>query len=178
MEGLGLLLVLMGVWVASRLATRSASNPATQPPASIHPAVKKQVEAFRPVAEREAVGRYVTVPLVLAVIARETGGISRPGLAGEVGLMQVSLAAWQDYQTERNDPDANPFPAALDSPDINIRVGAWFLDRKIDEMGGNVFEGLRAYNCGFQGAKRNPTCGSTYAEWVTKTGEPAFRSLA
>lgn len=137
--------------------------------------IRQQVEEWRRTVERESVGlRHVTVPLVLAVIARETGGVGRRGAAGERGLMQVDEAAWQDYQAEKNDPDAMTFDT-LDSPDINVRVGAWFLNEKIQEMRGDRYNGVRAYNCGFEGARKNPSCGATYASWIVNVGEPTFR---
>lgn len=172
------LLILAGVAIATTgLATRSAGATPVRPP-QLNINIKRKVEEFRELAVDESEGLvHVRSPLVLAVIARETAGISRPGAAGEVGLMQVMRAAWQDYFAATNDPDAASFPADLESPRINIRVGAWFLDRKIQDMRGDLYHGLRAYNCGTRGARDNPGCGGAYAEWILNVGEPAFRAI-
>ena len=137
--------------------------------------IRERVEQWRRVAEREAEGRrHVTVPLVLAIIARESGGDETArGLAGELGLMQVIKEAWQDYRAETNDPDAATFDT-LSSPDINIRVGAWVLNERLGAFP-KRYDGIRAYNCGESGARNSAACGAAYADWVLNVGLPAFQ---
>lgn len=146
----------------------------------VHPDVKSRVEEHRRAVEREASGNVgVWTALVLAVIARESGG--DPGAVGDFGasqgLMQIQRATWQDYQAATADPETAIWPDSMLVAALNIRVGAWTLGRRIAEMG-NVIDGLRAYNCGVTGAERNPTCGAEYARWVLDIGEPAFRDIA
>ena len=162
----------VGAWYLLFHSRSAGATPA--PPSRLDTRIRRRVEELRATVDRENAGnRYTTTALVLAVIARESGGESRRGADGERGVMQVTREAWQDYQAEKNDPDAATFDT-LDSPDICIRVGSWFLDQKIWEFRGDRYNGLRAYNCGFRGASDNAACGATYASWIIEQ-EPQFR---
>ena len=140
--------------------------------------VRDAVLAWRDLVEVQIHGRpNVSVPLVLAVIARESAGDpNATGSVGEIGLMQVGAAAFTDYLREIDDGQANEVQD-LEAPDVNIRVGAWFLNRKIEEMG-SVFHGLRAYNAGTVGATNNPLRSAEYARWVLEVAKPEFRNTA
>lgn len=142
----------------------------------VHPKIVSRVEEWRRDVEEETRGFLRVFPsLVLAVIARESGG--DPGATGDggdsIGLMQIQQATWQDYQTATNDPETVVWPDSMLEGRLNIRVGSWTLDQRIDIMG-STFEGLRAYNAGVVGAKRNPTLSADYARWVGEIGVPAF----
>jgi soluble lytic murein transglycosylase len=92
--------------------------------------------------------------LVLAVVKVESGfrpdAVSR---AGAVGLMQVlpTTAAWVwrrgglpgAFQVER-----------LKDPDVNLRVGAYYLAYLLERAHGNVIVALSAYNGGPENAAR------------------------
>lgn len=128
--------------------------------------VRADVLAWRFLVESEAQRPRLRDSLVLSLIARESRGISTAvGRDEDIGLMQVTRPAWQDYQTETNDPDTVIFPDSMLDPALCIRVGSWFLDRKIAEMGGD-YDGLRAYNRGAAGAAASPTAGADYARWI------------
>lgn len=171
----GAAIVVVGAALLVGVLSRGGGASSASPRRLLDPDLLASIERWRKYAEDEA-GDMAA--LVLAVIARESRGDANAiGGVGEIGLMQLTRAAWTDYQMERNDPEANPFPDAVMDPKINIRVGSWFLRRKIEEMG-SLYHGLRAYNCGTTGAKTSPTCGANYATWITETGLPAFRRIA
>jgi len=137
---------------------------------------RSRVAQWTRIVERESRGQ-ATPSLVLAVIARESGGDANAhGRAGELGLMQLTVGAWTDYARETGDPDASTFES-VNASEINIRVGAWFLSRQI-EATNSRFHGLRAYNCGLVGSRRNPTCGADYASWILEVAEPEFKGAA
>jgi soluble lytic murein transglycosylase-like protein len=134
----------------------------------IHREILEAVNHWRQTVENEIRGRAeLTTALVLAVIARESNGREdAQGSDQDFGLMQITRPAWQDYQAATNDPETVIFPDSMLVPNLNIRVGGWFLNEKIDEMG-NTFDGLRAFNAGTARATRDPLISAGYAEWVT-----------
>jgi len=71
------------------------------------------------------------------------------GNSGEVGLMQVSLAAARDFSVRKGFPEISE--ARLLEPDLNLEVGCWYLrqslDRYLDSPCPLVF-GLARYNAG------------------------------
>lgn len=165
--GLGLLVI----GVRAGLGFGSAAG-AARP--RLHPTIRERTARWAQTVRAE--GHPAVEPsLLLGVIARESGGNENAaGSASEVGLMQLSKAAVQDYMAETADPDVVDL-ASVEVPQVNIRVGSWYLARKIEEMGSR-YEGLRAYNCGTVGARRNPTCGAEYARWILEVAEPEFRT--
>lgn len=132
--------------------------------------VRARVESLRDLvarvlAENPRTDVAATLPLVLGIIARESGGdvnVGRGDNGTAVGLMQVRPGALADYSLGTGD---RPSHASLQTPEIGVRVGSWYFLEKVREMG-NVFDGLRAYNAGFKGALRNPSLSREYAEWV------------
>ena len=172
----GIFAVLAGfavfaVGILSRL--NGNAQPGARP--RLNSVIKSRTRDWAGVVETESGG--VPSSLVLGVIARESGGDQNAhGRAGEIGLMQLTEAAVVDYMRENADPDVPDF-GAVESGQINIRVGSWFLGRKIEEMG-TRFHGLRAYNCGTFGARSNSTCGAEYARWILEVAEPEFRTVA
>lgn len=161
------LLALLGLAVVKRQGTQTTPGSGAPPP-KLDPEVLSDVNRWRRTVEIESHGRVgLTAGLILALIARESRGISTAaGPTGDYGLMQITLPAYQDYIAEVNDPAAVPFPDCLLDPVINVRIGSWFLARKIEEMG-NEFNGLRAYNAGTTGARRDPLIAASYAQWIT-----------
>lgn len=170
-----LALVLGALGIAFGL--RAVSRSSTAPRPRLSQTTRENVEAWRQVAARQIEGRAnVSLSLVLAVIARESAG--NPNATGgldEVGLMQVRQPALTDYLREVDDAEVNEL-SDLEAAPANIRVGAWFLNRKIEEMG-SVFHGLRAYNAGTVGATNNPTRGAEYARWIVEVAKPEFATL-
>lgn len=137
------------------------------------PEIRENVERWRAFVVQESNFPRLRPALVLGLICKESSGDPNAvGPDAERGLMQLTEAAWQDYRNETNDPDTPNFDSMF-VPEFNIRAGSWTLSRRIEEMG-DVSEGLRAYNCGVWGARRNPNCGAEYARWILQTGEPAF----
>ena len=71
------------------------------------------------------------------------------GTAGEIGLMQVSMAAATDYTTHKG---FLPFSKArLLEPELNIDIGCWYLRRSIDRYANTphpVLFALLRYNAG------------------------------
>lgn len=138
----------------------------------------RQVDRWRSTVEDESRNLpNVYTALVLAVILRESRGeASAAGPTGDYGLMQVTRVAWQDYQTETGDLETVVFPDSMLDPRLNIRVGSWFLNRKIEEMG-TTRDGLRAYNAGTAGARRDPSQSADYAD-STLRYVPIFKVAA
>jgi soluble lytic murein transglycosylase len=88
--------------------------------------------------------------LVKALIYEESwfrAGIR--GGAGEVGLMQVSMAAARDFCTRKGFPALSV--SRLLEPDLNIEVGSWYLKQSLERYKDSpapiVFALLR-YNAG------------------------------
>jgi soluble lytic murein transglycosylase-like protein len=114
---------------------------------------------------------------MLALILRESrGDPAAVGATDDYGLCQVTRPAWQDYQTETGDPETAIFPDSMLDPRLCVRVGGWFLDRKIEEMG-NARDGLRAYNAGTAGARRDVTRSAGYADSILRY-EQIFQRIA
>lgn len=168
----------MGVaaWVAVRGARGGSSTIADAlwpigvgPPAPhIDGLVKTRVNEYRRICERYADAyRDLTPEILLAVITRESQG--DPTAVGDsgrsVGLMQIGVAAWQDYQQATGDPTTTPYPDGIVSPENNIRVGSWYLQHMIN-LTGSLREGLRAYNGGYTATRDNPTLSADYAAFV------------
>lgn len=97
-------------------------------------------------AARQGVDFY----LVKALIFEESW--FRPdirGSAGEVGLMQITMAAARDFSDHKGFP---PFSEArLLEPELNIEIGCWYLRQSLDRYRGSpaptLFALLR-YNAG------------------------------
>jgi soluble lytic murein transglycosylase-like protein len=156
-----------------------APPPVTQPPRPQLPAETfREVDRWRVQVEEETRNRAnVWTSLLLALILKESrGDPAATGSTSDYGLCQITRPAWQDYQTETGDLETVVFPDSMFDPRLNIRVGAWFLNRKIEEMG-NARDGLRAYNAGTAGARRNPNQSADYADSILRY-EPIFKVTA
>jgi len=138
----------------------------------------RQVDRWRRTVEDESRNLpNVWTALALALILRESRGeADAAGPTGDYGLMQITRPAWQDYFTETGDLEVAIFPDSMLDPRLNIRVGCWFLNRKIEEMG-TARDGLRAYNAGSAGARRDPSQSADYAD-STLAYEPIFKATA
>ncbi|WP_051533535.1 lytic transglycosylase domain-containing protein [Anaerovibrio sp. RM50] len=85
--------------------------------------------------------------LVAAVIKSESNfknnAVSTPGA---IGLMQLmpDTAAWIAYEMQ----DKSYSPERLESPEINIYYGSWYLARLLRDFHGNKILALAAYNAG------------------------------
>jgi hypothetical protein len=121
---------------------------------------------------RQAAEQFFLNPIVLlSVLDQESGG--DPGARGgidELGLMQLRPIAVQDVNenASRLTTGAGFFAdhSGMSDPQAAIRYGAAFLAMQKERMGQDLYDALRAYNCGAQGARENPGCGSTYADEV------------
>lgn len=95
-------------------------------------------------------------PLLKAVIWKESGfDASAHGSKGEIGLMQIMpQAAVKDW--ENTFQQHVPSDGALSDPDLNIRIGSWFLGRALNRWKDyNEAETLALceYNAGIQRAE-------------------------
>jgi len=52
------------------------------------------------------------------------------GAAGEVGLMQVTMAAADDYTIKKRLPSL--YPERLAEPELNTEIGCWYLRQSLD----------------------------------------------
>lgn len=121
------------------------------------PAAPADVRRWQPDALDAGRVYDVAPQLVLAVIWQESAGVpTARGSAGEIGLMQLKDVAAQDAG----------WNAATWEPRANIFQGASFLALQIDRMGGDVYDGLRAYNQGEAGARSGK--GHAYAQSVLR----------
>lgn len=121
----------------------------------------------------------VDAMLILAVIARESRGNSRAVNPSEqaYGLMQVRGPAFQDYANAHRTTTFRHADLIVND-DAAVIVGGWYLRTKIREMGGDIREGLRAYNAGAGRAKKNPDIGAEYASWVLDSALPILKRVA
>jgi soluble lytic murein transglycosylase len=94
--------------------------------------------------------------LVKAVLFEESW--FRPsirGPAGEIGLMQVSMAAATDFAVRKGLP---PFyPERLLEPELNIEIGSWYLRQSLDRYKDSpapILFALLRYNAGEARADR------------------------
>jgi soluble lytic murein transglycosylase len=67
-------------------------------------------------------------------------------LAGAYGLLQLMPATAARMASELNDPP--PEPDELRQPLLNLRYGAHYLRKLLDETGGNPYTALASYNAG------------------------------
>lgn len=147
----------VGAWILNRRPT-FAGAPGTGT-ATIPPGAPPSVTQWRDEAVAAGQAHGLSPQLILAVIWKESSGIaSAKGSAGEIGLMQIKEVAAEDAG----------FNSAPWDPGANIFVGAAFLALQIRRMGGDVYEGLRAYNQGETGARRDPSKGAAYARDVLR----------
>lgn len=102
---------------------------------------------YRELIEQEG-ERYNIPPLLLAAVIRVESKFnsSTTSRKDARGLMQIvpDTGAWAAEKI-----GLTPFsPEQLYEPDINIRIGAWYLHHLLDEFEGNLVAALAAYNGG------------------------------
>jgi soluble lytic murein transglycosylase-like protein len=116
---------------------------------------------LRPVILRQAKAAGVPPSLLAALLWQESGfNPAAKGAAGERGLGQLMPAAVADIGaswSEISDP-ANV--------EAQIAASARFLALQLKRSGGDLFTGLRSYNAGAAGAKKNPGLSVPYATAV------------
>lgn len=87
-------------------------------------------------------------PYLVAAIARVESGFNpcARSRAGALGLMQVmpETASW--VAKEMGIPEFNP--SLLYNPQVNLRIGCWYLNHLLQEFDGNLVVALAAYNAG------------------------------
>jgi soluble lytic murein transglycosylase len=108
---------------------------------------------YRDMVEREAAAKSLDPLLMAALIRQESAFVAdiRSG-AGAVGLMQVMPATGRDV-ARRIGPEAFT-PESLETPEVNLHLGATFLSDMLDRFGPELPLVLSAYNAGPSRAAR------------------------
>ena len=90
--------------------------------------VKQNKTKYNHIIEKYAKRYSIHPDFIKAVVWRESRfKMYAVGKAGEIGLMQVTIAAAKDW-AKANDAKS-PSRRELFNPDTNIKVGAWYLTR-------------------------------------------------
>jgi len=110
----------------------------------------RRTTAYDHVIGQAAARHRLDIGLVKSLIYEESWFRPRiRGSAGELGLMQVSMAAAADFADRKGFPA--PTESRLLEPELNIEIGTWYLrqslDRYRDSPAPLVFALLR-YNAG------------------------------
>ena len=91
---------------------------------------------------------YDLPPELIYAIIRAESSFNRYAVshAGASGLMQIMepTGNWAAQQMGLSDFDYG----RIFEPEINIRIGAWYISRLIGQFGGNLDTALAAYNAG------------------------------
>lgn len=130
------------------------------------------------VAARQGVGDDFKY-LVKAVIRRESRfDTTAAGAAGEIGLMQVTPGAAEDWALATRRADFQP--DQLWNPRINLEAGAWYLARALrrwEEVDDPIPFALAEYNAGYGNVRRwlPPDHTPTAAEFVERITYPGVR---
>jgi len=135
------------------------------------------VEIYRHLATRYGDRFGVPPSLILAVIQVESSGsffaISN---ANAYGLMQITEPALKDYND--GNKDHITMYEVLYSPELNIKVGTWYLRWLIDRIP-VTRDVLRAYNVGIGRVRSGDTTGgANYADMVLTKQQGAEKLLA
>lgn len=131
--------LLAGLLVAAFALAWSLRDPGRARPARLYP--------YQALIDRHARDFGLDPPLVAAVIDNESGFDPRKRSPdGAVGLMQVMpetgrLAARALGIEDYDDAD-------LWDPDVNVRVGCWYLGTLLERFDGDLVAALAAYNAG------------------------------
>lgn len=121
---------------------------------------KPLARAVFPVPYREVIGRFADAEdldpfLVVAIIRVESRFDPRAVSAKEArGLMQLmpTTGAWVGAQLGL--PPGTTGPEALFDPELNIRLGTWYLSYLREQFNGRLTPTLAAYNGGHANVKR------------------------
>ena len=110
------------------------------------------------VIRQQARDKDLDAALIAAVIYQETGFRPRPSPAGAQGLMQI-MPSTARYIARRS--GGTRFEIRdLDTPQINIAYGSWYLRYLLDRYDGDEVLALAAYNAGMTNVDR----------WVAQAG--------
>ena len=87
-------------------------------------------------------------PYIVAAVIREESAFNREAIsvAGAVGLMQLmpSTAEWVSDKIGRPDFE----PGLLVQPEVNIRLGSWYLGHLARQFDGSLIPTIASYNAG------------------------------
>lgn len=99
------------------------------------------------VVERYARENQIKVTLVYAVIKAESGFRSRVvSPKGAIGLMQITETTGKWIASELGITEFSTY--ALTEPELNIRLGCWYLSYLLKRFNNNSELALAAYNAG------------------------------
>ncbi len=102
--------------------------------------------AYQDVIRQQAAEKHLDPAFIAAVIYAETKFDARNSPAGAVGLMQI-LPQTAEFLAHRS--GATTFHVSdLNSPQVNIAYGSYYLRYLLNEYGGSKIEALAAYNGG------------------------------
>lgn len=176
---IAVLVIAVGGWLMVRQRKDEGGDPnlPRQGSKPIDRALVRRVIVWAPLVSKNLPpSPRATVPVVLAMIARESSGDpaavhrDRDGKSS-VGLTQLREGAIADYN--RVHGTIYTLSGVALSPEAQIKIGAWYLDNQIATMGG-LYDGLRAYNAGAAGARRAANAGRDYARWIIDRALPSF----
>jgi soluble lytic murein transglycosylase len=101
---------------------------------------------------REAAAHHIDPDLVWSIAYKESYfGLWNNGKDGEIGLMQVRPAVAHDWATDTDHPATEDVATLLRSPEHNVQIGCWYLEKFSDEYRdatGREARMLAAYNAG------------------------------
>jgi len=124
---------------------------------------------YREVLAGAAKERALDEPLVLGLVRQESRFMHfAKSSAGASGLMQLmpATAAWVARRMGMNDYAWS----RVHQPDVNARLGTYYLRQVLDELGGSPVVAAAAYNAGPGRARRwrdtKPLEGAIYAESI------------
>lgn len=115
-------------------------------------AVMKVVDTFFPLKYTDYIEQYSTeygldsllvVSLINAESRFDPNAVSSKGASGLMQLMQITA----DWGAEEIGIDDYSYADICD-PELNIRIGCWYLSKLIAQYDGNVDTALAAYNAG------------------------------
>lgn len=97
---------------------------------------------------------YEVDPFLIAAIIRVETNFNpdKTSRKGAVGLMQLmpETAEWIVEQAGYSEETVR----SLERPDVNIEVGAWYLNKLYNQFDGNIIAVLAAYNAGPGNARK------------------------
>ena len=129
------------------------------------------------IVDAAAARNSVPAKRVYAIILHESSNVPNAlGTAGERGLMQISLPAFEDYK--------NAHPSGIDlgfgirfggltwddmfDPQWNVEVGTWFLGQLLQKpsIDGDINKATQAYNVGYTAFILDNSAGTDYLNAV------------
>lgn len=120
----------------------------------------------------------ISAALILGIVEQESAGdfLAVSG-ADAVGLMQIRQPALDDYNRAHGEHFKLDDLRLL--PQLNVRVGSWYIAWLLQQFEGDEMLALRAYNVGIGTVKRgeDPLAGVEYAKKVQERAEAFSRLL-